>query len=290
MPTTVDAIRLAITDVERSQGRLEAERLEVARQAVLGDGFVVLDDLLPLELVDQLAARMHAEVPALVETATLNPNRYSGQLQQRPPSEPEYLFPEVLANPIVLALCRSVLGDSIGTVLYEGNTNMPGSVAQAIHCDLPQLWPDLDPVPASPYGLIANLCLVDTTNENATELWPGTHLDGRTYTRAGMHRDIPKEWLDARRHVRPPIQVPQKQGSVIVRDIRMWHGAVANTSGQVRIMVGVGYAPSWYNGFSIPVPDSVAAVLTHLGVPPTSTVDGSLAFVRQIAQAYRASS
>lgn len=290
MTTTIDAVRLAVTETERQAGQLEGSRLETARQAVLDDGFVVFDDLLPLELVDRLAARMHADVPALAEAAAQRPLPYRGQLQQRPPSEVDFLFPEVLANPIVLTLCRSILGDSVGTVLYEGNTNMPGSVAQKIHCDLPQLWPDLDPVPASPYGLVANSCLVDTTVENATELWPGTHLDGRTYTRTGMHRDIPQEWLDQRRQVRPPIQVPQKRGSVIVRDIRMWHGAVANTSGQVRIMLGVGYAASWYNGFTIPVPESVDAVLTKLGVPPISAGDGSLAFVRQLTQTRQARS
>jgi hypothetical protein len=261
------ATRIVVTDEEWAGGCLAAETFERARRAMLEDGFVVLDDLLPEAIIDALGARMHADVPALVQRHEGRVQRFPGHLQQAPPDEDELLFPEVLANAIVVSLCRSLLGAVINPVLYTANTNMPGSVRQLVHCDLVQLWPDLDPVPAAPYAVVANFALVDTTDANAVELWPGTHLDGRTHGRMSQHRDIPADWLDERRAERPPIQVPQRTGSLLLRDIRVWHAGVANTSDVVRVMVGVGYSAGWYAGYSLPIPPRAAAAFERCGVP-----------------------
>jgi ectoine hydroxylase-related dioxygenase (phytanoyl-CoA dioxygenase family) len=262
--------------------------LELARQALLEDGLVVLDDLIPVEIIDTLADLMYAEVDAFV-AAHDQGRQYRGQLNQPPPTAEEHLYPEVMANPLVLQLCRSLLGPSVASTFYTSNVNVPGSDRQRVHCDLPQLWPDLNPVHTSPYGIICNLPLIDTTEGNATELWPGTHLDGRTNTRDGLHRDIPFEWLEERQAVRPPVQIPQTKGSAIVRDLRVWHTGVANTSNVIRIMLGVGYAPAWYNGFVIPVPAEVAAALARFGVPFAQAGAGGLAFMHELAESRRAS-
>jgi hypothetical protein len=274
----VDAVRLTVSDAERSAGVQSPEPVEQAREAMLDDGLVVLDDLLPVEIVDALAARMHAAVPALVRRYEGREQRFPGHLQQQPPDDDDVLFPEVLANPIIVSLCRSLLGDALTPLLYTANTNVPGSVRQRVHCDLVQLAPDLDPVPRSPFAVVANFALIDTSYGNAVELWPGTHLDARTHGRGSRHRDIPEEWLDERRQVRPPVQVLQRKGSVVLRDVRTWHAGVANTSGDVRVMVGVGYAAGWYAGYSLPVPPNAAAVFERHGVP----VAGSAANLMQV--------
>ena len=83
------------------------------------------------------------------------------------------------------------------------------------------------------------------------------------------------------------MQVAQRKGSVVLRDVRLWHTGVANTSGQVRTMIGIGYAPAWYNGFVIPIVDAVAEVLTELGIPPVSAANGTVAFIEQLGNARR---
>lgn len=278
-----EVVRIQVTEAERTSGALAPEQLERAREAMLYDGFVILDDLVPVDLVDALRERMARDLPALLERHEHDSgNRFPGQLQQTPPSEPEYLHPEVLANPVAMAIVRSLLGDAVTTLIYSANVNVPGSTRQTVHCDLWQLWPDLDPVPKAPYSVVFNVPLVDTSDHNATELWLGTHLDPRTNTRSdGIHRDIPDAWLDERRRVRPPIQVRQTKGSVSVRDARLWHTGVANTGDHIRTMVAVGYGAAWYNGFATPVGESVAAALVDLGVPPK--VDGWQALMGQFA-------
>ena len=277
MGETVDAVRIGVTREERAAGELSPEKFEQARQAMLDDGLVVLDDLLPLAIVDALGERMHAEVPDLVERYAGRAQRFTGHLQQAPPDERELLFPEVLANPIVVGICCSLLGAAINPVLYTANTNMPGSVRQHVHCDLVQLVPDLDPAPAAPYAVVANFALIDTTEANAVELWPGTHLDGRTHGRTRQYRDIPEGWLEQRRAERPPVQVPQRKGSLVLRDIRTWHAGVPNTSGEVRVMVGVGYSAAWYAGYALPIPPNAAVVFERHGIPlrgsPASTAE-----------------
>jgi hypothetical protein len=270
-----DVVRLGVTAAERSAGTLAQAVLEQARQAMLDDGMVVLDDLIPVDLADSLRERMHADLPALEQRYKAGRHEYPGHWQQTPPTEPEHLHREMLGNPILLGLCRALFGEDIRTLIYTANTNMPGSVRQRVHCDLVQLQPELTPVPRSPYAVVCNFGLIDTSPANAVELWPGTHVDARTYTREARHRDIPEEWLEERRAVRPPIQVAQRRGSVLVRDVRLWHAGVANTSGQVRVMVAVGYAPSWYAGFALPVVQAVAETLDTIGVPARMAGDGA---------------
>jgi ectoine hydroxylase-related dioxygenase (phytanoyl-CoA dioxygenase family) len=269
-----EAVRIQVSEDERAAGVLGPEKFEQAREAILDDGIVILDDLVPVDFVDSLRERMAAEVPALLERAKAHTgNRFPGQLNQEPPHDPEFLRPEILANPIALGIIRALVGDTITTLIYSSNVNIPGSTRQEVHCDLWQLCPDLDPVPRAPFSVVFNLPLVDTSDRNATELWLGTHLDNRTHTRGGgIHRDIPHAWLEERRLIRRPVQVAQRKGSVSLRDARLWHTGVANTGDHIRTMLAVGYGAGWYNGFAAPVHEHVAAELTKLGVPPK--VDG----------------
>jgi hypothetical protein len=285
MTVALDVVRIAIDEADRDRGALDRDRLELARQAMLDDGMVVLDDLVPVGIVQTLADLMYAEVDAFV-AAHDRGRQYKGQLNQPPPTSEGHLYREILANLLVLQICRSLLGPSVVSTFYASNVNVPGSSAQRVHCDLPQ-WPDLAPVHQSPYGIVCNVPLIDTTTGNATELWPGTHLDVRTNTRDGLHRDIPFDWLDERRRGRPPVQVPQARGSVILRDVRLWHTGVANTSDVIRIMLGVGYGPAWYNGFVIPVPEVVASAMEQFGVPFAEAGAGHRALTSELAASVR---
>lgn len=238
-----------------------------ARQSLLEDGYVVLDDVVPVDVIDALRDAMERDIAELERRAASRPRPFPGHLQHQPPFAPGDLHREVLACPEVVAACRSVMGLDVRVVLYTANTNMPGSVRQIVHCDLTQLYPDLDPAPAAPPLLVCNVPLVDTSEQNAVELWPGTHLDSRTHTSQGVNVGIPEDWLAERRLTRTPIQVAQRRGSVLLRDARLWHAGVPNTSGRARVMVAVGYAPAWYAAEPLVFPTAARSLIGSFGVP-----------------------
>jgi ectoine hydroxylase-related dioxygenase (phytanoyl-CoA dioxygenase family) len=238
-----------------------------AVRSLLEDGFVVLDDVVPVAVIDALREAMERDLAELQQRANAKPRPFPGHLQHQPPFAVEHLHPEVLACPEVVAACRAVMGHDIRVVLYTANTNMPGSVRQWVHCDLTQLHPDLDPVPAAPHLVLCNVPLVDTSEHNAVELWPGTHRDPRTHGAEGARVGIAADWQAEWRTRRPPVQVAQRKGSVLLRDARLWHCGVPNTAGQPRVMVAVGYAPSWYSAAPLVLPTAARGVVDALEVP-----------------------
>ena len=66
--------------------------------------------------------------------------------------------------------------------------------------------------------------------------------------------DIIPARLEERRAVRPPSQVDVKFGSVVLRDMCVWHAGMPNPSEEDRIMIAVSYFPSWFpvgQGFKV---------------------------------------
>jgi ectoine hydroxylase-related dioxygenase (phytanoyl-CoA dioxygenase family) len=150
-----------------------------------------------------------------------------GNVQQDPPPFPPYLFRDVLLNPLVIAVTRAILGSGLKNIMYSGNTALPGGTRQPVHPDVGQLWPQLAH-PTPPYALVVNIPVVDMDAHNgSTELWPGTHLDTTVSVHDGSVR-ISQDMLDRRRAVEPPLQPSVRCGSVVIRDIRMWHAGMPN--------------------------------------------------------------
>jgi hypothetical protein len=83
-----------------------------------------------------------------------------------------------------------------------------------------------------------------TPENGSTEVWLGTH-DGTTIAdQEGAHGDrasgrIKKHLLDARREVRPPSQPIVKKGSIVIRDLRLWHGGKPNLGKDPRVMLAM---------------------------------------------------
>jgi hypothetical protein len=132
-------------------------------------------------------------------------------------------------------------------LFYSGNTTLPGQGArQPVHTDEGQLWPDLE-VATPPYALVVNVMPMDISPHNAsTEIWPGTHLDTSNYYQLGDLK-IPAERLEARRQVVPPFQPTAPAGTVIIRDMRLWHAGMPNYSDTPRPMIAMIHYVSWWN-------------------------------------------
>ena len=149
------------------------------------NGFVVFDDLIPVDTIDRIYARckpMMDRVEAWNST-TLKGERSTGQgrvtQKQRfkiyPPFEMPFCDPVVTENPLVLELLERVWGTGdIELDSYSSNCPAPGTEYQNWHRDGMLLAANLT-LPVYP-TLSLNFSLVDTNEENgSTELIPCTH-------------------------------------------------------------------------------------------------------------------
>ena len=232
-----------VTAEEVSGSSLSEAHLDAAVRAVLQDGFVVLRNVVVLDHLDFLHERMLSDLEALHSRDDAPFNWNIGNIQQNPPPFPPYLFQDVLLNEQVIAVTSALLGPGVKNRFYSGNTALPSDQRQPVHADTTHLWPSLA-VAHPPAEIVVNIATVDMSPENgSTELWPGTHLD--VTVTAGKDIKIPLGVLHARRTVHPPLQPTVARGSVIIRDIRMWHAGMPNRTDRPRPMIAMIHACGW---------------------------------------------
>ena len=235
-----------ITPGEVACGKMEGKHLEQAVEALRVDGFVVLNDVVDVGHVEVLRGKMLEDVERILarEDAPYNFNR--GNVQQDPPPFAPYLFRDVLVNDVVAELTCALLGEGVKNAYYSGNTALPSEGRQPVHPDAAQLWSGMEWAPPA-FGVVVNVPVVDMEPENgSTELWPGTHLD-TTYSLADKSVRIPEEMLAPWREERPPVQPSVRRGSVVLRDIRLWHAGMPNCSREARPMIAMIHWCRWWN-------------------------------------------
>ncbi|KAM0724203.1 hypothetical protein Q7P37_000085 [Cladosporium fusiforme] len=171
-------------------------------------------------------------------------------MDQAPPLDPSLMYTDVWANPIALAILRNILGPDLVCHYANGNTALPHPQAteatgrQPVHSDIDVAHPLF---PFS-YAINIPLCDVDATN-GATEIWPGSH----TASNIAQHCNddeggltIQPDLIEARRQHSPPVRACTQKGSLIIRDLRLWHAGMPNLSTEPRIMLAFVVAAKWY--------------------------------------------
>lgn len=124
---------------------------------------------------------------------------------------------------------------------------MPGvkPQRQPVHADADFAYP------AHPFSLVVNVPLITMTPENgSTEVWLGTHT-GDLSQQEGAHGErasgrIKEDLLRQRAETDPPSQPIIPKGSIVIRDLRLWHAGMPNKTDQVRIMLAMIHFASWY--------------------------------------------
>lgn len=178
-------------------------------------------------------------------------------MSQGPPLEPELMYSDIWANSLAAHVLQNMLGPSLRINYVNGNTalgNFNGA-RQRVHADLTFnhcLFP---------FGFVANYYLVDVSPANgSTEVWLGSHrdtsfrdhvncvpsADGTQKSLDGVVLAIRSELVEQRRKYAPPIQASVKKGSVVLRDLRLWHAGLPNNSSDARVMLAFVHTPSWY--------------------------------------------
>jgi len=104
--------------------------------------------------------------------------------------------------------------------------------------------------PSHPFALVINVGLVDMNpNNGSTELWLGTHTTTSIDDQEGAHGErasgrIKEASLERRRAVSPPMQPTISKGSLVIRDLRLWHAGMPNLTAEVRIMLAMSKSAS----------------------------------------------
>ena len=232
-------MEITVQPKELSAGKLTDAHVEQAIKAIHVDGYVILENVVSHEHLDILRERMDADSQILIDAEKWGgAGRLKGHLQQGPPPYAPYIFRDVVANPYVVQVTKELLGPGLYNNFYNGNTNSPGSTTQPLHRDGAHLWPD-QKVAHPTTEVVVNISPQDTTEENGSvEIWPGSHLE------VGEHH-IDEEQEEARRKICPPTRGNAKKGSVLIRDMRLWHRGVPNPSDKPRHMIALIYRVHW---------------------------------------------
>ncbi|KAI1135061.1 hypothetical protein F5Y05DRAFT_416680 [Hypoxylon sp. FL0543] len=247
MPTTVQPSRLEI-----QKGLLEDRNLEKAVGAVHRDGLVVVEDVISHDSLDYLNKKMVQDARILQDRGEDGPFNYNtGNVQQDAPPVAEYFDPTIFTNPIATQITTAVLGPRPKWTFCSANSAMPpragGKPArQPVHSDADFKHPD------HPFALVVNVPLVTMTPENgSTEVWVGTHIGPGVEAQEGAHGErgsgrIREDQLAERRAVCPPSQPVVGKGSIVIRDLRLWHAGMPNLSNEVRVMLAMIHFAPWY--------------------------------------------
>lgn len=187
-------------------------------------------------------------------------------MSQGPPLSPHLMHTDIWANQPAATVITAILGPNPRVNYVNGNTALGGfsGARQRVHADLTFNHASF------PFALVTNYYLTDVSPANgSTELWLGSHRDttfrdhhnGRPVAEGEDPGDgnvgeydksleagfgIRDELLEARRAFAPPVRPTVRKGSVIVRDLRLWHAGVANPSAEPRIMLAFVHTPWWY--------------------------------------------
>jgi ectoine hydroxylase-related dioxygenase (phytanoyl-CoA dioxygenase family) len=240
---------MKLSQAEQSSGQLEPETLAQAVNQVRLNGFVVLENAVPLDLVDELRADFDRTVDELlrldaqkteVNTSPFRKNRIRMDLPFRAP----YVHPQILTNPFALPIVEQIIGEDCRMFYFSVDAPMPGSDYQTVHGDYAPFYPDSDVIlPIT--GLVVNYPLVDVTEQNGPlEAWPNTHLT--------PEKSYSKDYVQQAAKALTPVRMLTPRGSLIIRDVRMWHRGTPNVSDQIRPNMALIYGRGWWDGAFYP--------------------------------------
>ncbi|KAI8942907.1 hypothetical protein NX059_000946 [Plenodomus lindquistii] len=246
-----DPISIVPSTTEVQNGKLDQRNIEIAIRALSRDGLVVLEDMIDHAILDRLNEKMVKDAYELQSRKDSPFNYNKGNIQQDPPLSKSWFSDEIFINPIVTQVTSTALGPKPSLRFVSGNTALPPTessppASQPTHNDA-----DFDH-PEIPFALVINVPLVTMTPENgSTEVWLGTHNGTTIADQEGEHGDrasgrIKAPLLAAQRATRPPTQPIVKKGSIIIRDLRLWHGGKPNLGTDPRVMLAMIHFAPWY--------------------------------------------
>ena len=238
---------MEITATEKEQGKLSEKNLDLACQKLSEIGYVIFENLLPLEFVEKVRKEFEN-----------NESLPEGEIQRNHFFRGLFLDSYIIDNPIALQIIEAMLGTKFFSFLpYGCNTTRRESrywndaEKQWIHRDSGHLFPELGmALPVT--KIVVNIPLIDFTLENgSTEIWPGSHLIVDPVTEPKTENEaLFKDYhvcSEERGSTFPSVRMVMPAGSLVLRDMRCWHRAMPNYTDQVRPMTAMVYFHRLHN-------------------------------------------
>ena len=212
----------------------------MACSLIQSNGYVLFPQILSKDKIDLL----HKDFMRLLEQHifTTDPNRGANRYQMHLPFEAPFILPEIVSNSLIMPLVEKILGKGFTCNYLASDTPLPGSDYQEVHSDTSDLFPEAA-ISLPPACLALNIPLVDFTLENGPlEIWAGgTHL----MPSSRLMKDLaPKMHSEL---------VLMPAGSLLLRDMRMWHRGTPNRSNKPRPNMALIYSRPWLKSYYPPI-------------------------------------
>ena len=239
---------ISLPDSARESGVLSPELMAEALTFLHRDGIIILANAIDTDHIDALQAILGPEAEQVAQDPDhhFNFGRETRNMDQAPPLEPELMYKDIWANSAAVAVLKNVLGTELVCHYANGNTALQATGRQPVHSDIDTAHP------LFPFAYAINISLCDVSAENgSTEIWPGSHRDSNIdqHDSAGPGEGrltIKHSLIEERRKRRPPVQPSSRKGSLIIRDIRLWHAGMPNRTPTPRIMLAFVVQPKWF--------------------------------------------
>ena len=177
-------VRIKITKAEIAAQSLTDEHLQSALAGMDRDGVVVLENAIPVDIVDRLGDKMRDDMDAVKKVRSIAEKSSNESLA--PPLNHPWVFREICYNEFAIQVTEALLGNGIYWNFYSSNSvqaneMLEGHKVQNLHADAKPLFPEpMNNHPTSAHMVAVNIPLCDFTEENgATEVWLGTHKEVR---------------------------------------------------------------------------------------------------------------
>jgi ectoine hydroxylase-related dioxygenase (phytanoyl-CoA dioxygenase family) len=234
-----------ISDIEQRRNQISSENLKISLCEFHKNGLVILENAVGLPALNHIRERMLQDIPKNLASPRVHYNHGKDHMNvtQTPPLLREYLHEEVWANRFAIAIIEHIIGPRPQLSYATSNIALPGGQGrQAVHSDYYCSHYDF------PVFLEACIFLDDVSSRNgSTEVWLGTHhgynKEDHTFTDMGW---IKREVFTERAGICPPFQPSIPKGSICIRDLRLWHAGMPNSTTVPRIMLGFLYSSKWF--------------------------------------------
>ncbi len=219
-------MRIQLTDAEQANGSMCDAHLNLAIRLLREVGAVILENAVPLEIVKE------------ARTAYFDAIQRGLVRKVRHALEMPFLHHQFITNPFSLQVIETTMGKKVALFrcgIHDVPPDIDGNqVEKSPHRDGNHLFPEIACVlPVS--GIYVNIPFVDFLEENgATKIWPGSHLIMDT-----PPSDV--RYLGDRSKHLPALQAVMPLGSLILRDMRLWHVGMPNRTDTHRPMLDIGY-------------------------------------------------
>ncbi|MCQ6562644.1 phytanoyl-CoA dioxygenase family protein [Paenibacillus mendelii] len=243
-------MKIQLTEQELITKQLDPETLAIAVEQVKTNGYILFDKVLSEEKIKNIRKSFDPLFDEFIERKGYNTG--TNRAQMFLPVMQPFIDEDVICNPIATAVLDKILGADNRCTYFASDTPMPGADYQNVHSDTMPLFPELS-IPLPIFSLVVNIPLVDVTEENGPlEVWPGgTHLNPDMANHDTLDGSVNPHLhiVRAAEHMLSE-KVLMSAGSIVIRDIRMWHRGTPNKSNDRRTNLAMIFSKSWYGGGS----------------------------------------